>query len=704
MFNKMKIAPKLMTAFGTLLILTLTVGMVGYVGMKKILSRVEVSQKVTAMLHLLQEAQGAEKGFALSGDSAQAELLRKRLAEMTALAEEVERLPAATQVKGEMGKVRKAAADYRGEFELYVQSETLKSAAMEEMKSSSNVALRALTQVREDQVEAVEDLRDDQEDYHLWQYDQLMAERHGWVEATDRMLLLFTDSRKFEKEFFLSRDEKYLERSRATMQGVQDTADALIAGLEDEDSVTNLKSMKDALDQFTSKYAEFVDQLAAQQELIAQMQTQAQATVAACDAAVKIQKSGMLAMVRQATAALWVGVLVALVLGALLALRIALGIQRPLAKVVGMIGELEKGHLDTRLNLDLGDEVGMLARTMDDFAESLQGEVVLPLERLANGDLDFEVHPRDDGDSLRHALGKVRHDLNELIGQVQAVGDQIASGSTQVADSSQSLSQGATEQASSLEEISASMNEMANRTKTNAENAGKANRNSDEARDSAQKCNAQMGQMVAAMEDMRRSGADISRIIKTIDEIAFQTNLLALNAAVEAARAGQHGKGFAVVAEEVRNLAARSANAARETADLIAGTVAKTENGARLAEETARALGRIVTQTTQVSELVNAIATASSDQALGISEVNQGLSQIDQVTQMNTANAEETAAAAEELSSMVAHLKLMLGRFHLAGSGGPTYALSASDESEENEPMIALDSPPKEDDDELWGM
>ena len=704
MFNKMKIAPKLMTAFGVLLILTLAVGMVGYVGMKKIIGRVEVSQKVTGMLNLLQEAQGAEKSFALNGDGAQAELVRKRLAEMTALAEEIERLPAATQVKGEMGKVRKAAADYRAEFDLYVQSEALKNAAMEEMKSSSNVALRALTQVREDQVEAVEDLRDDQEEYHLWQYDQLMVERHGWVEATDRMLLLFTDSRKFEKEFFLSRDEKYLERSRVTMQGVQDTADTLIAGLEDEESIANLQSMKAALDQFTAKYSEFVDQLAEQQELIAQMQTQAEGTVAACDAAVKIQKAGMLSLVTRSTTALWIGVLVALVLGALLALRIALGIQRPLSKVVGMIGELEKGHLDTRLNLNLGDEVGMLARTMDDFAESLQGEVVLPLERLANGDLDFEVHPRDDGDSLRHALGKVRHDLNELIGQVQSVGDQIASGSTQVADSSQSLSQGATEQASSLEEISASMNEMANRTKTNAENAGKANRNSEEARDSAQKCNAQMGQMVAAMEEMRRSGADISRIIKTIDEIAFQTNLLALNAAVEAARAGQHGKGFAVVAEEVRNLAARSANAARETADLIAGTVSKTENGVRLADETARALGQIVNQISEVSDLVGAIATASSDQALGISEVNQGLSQIDQVTQMNTANAEETAAAAEELSSMVAHLKLMLGRFHLAGSGDSGYALSAPAERDENEPMIALDSPPQEDEDELWGM
>jgi methyl-accepting chemotaxis protein len=216
-----------------------------------------------------------------------------------------------------------------------------------------------------------------------------------------------------------------------------------------------------------------------------------------------------------------------------------------------------------------------------------------------------------------------------------------------------------------MEEISASMTEMASQTSATAGNATTATNLAQQARSSAEQGNTQMAEMVKAMAAIKQSGQDISGIIKTIDEIAFQTNLLALNAAVEAARAGQHGKGFAVVAEEVRNLAARSAKAAKETSDLIAGSVRVTEEGARIAEETARHLEEIVGGATKVSQLVAEMAEASSGQAEGINQVNLGLQQIDQVTQQNTASAEEVASAAEELASQAITLKAMLGRFQL---------------------------------------
>ena len=210
------------------------------------------------------------------------------------------------------------------------------------------------------------------------------------------------------------------------------------------------------------------------------------------------------------------------------------------------------------------------------------------------------------------------------------------------------------------------MTEMSSQTKQNAENASQANQLSAQARDAAEKGNEQMKEMMTAMDEINASGQNISKIIKVIDEIAFQTNLLALNAAVEAARAGQHGKGFAVVAEEVRNLAARSAQAARETADLIEGSVHKAENGVGIAQRTAEALSEIVTGITKTTDLVAEIAAASNEQSQGIGQINQGLSQIENVTQQNTANAEESAAASEELASQAQHLRKLLTQFRLS--------------------------------------
>ncbi len=288
---------------------------------------------------------------------------------------------------------------------------------------------------------------------------------------------------------------------------------------------------------------------------------------------------------------------------------------------------------------------------------------------IASGDLTKTIEVTSDKDQLGQALLQMHENLKDIICQVKSVGMQISSGANQVADTSATLTDGATQQASSLEQIGASVSQMAGQTNKNAENAAEANQLANQARDAAEGGNQQMRELVGAMGEINQSGQNISKIIKVIDEIAFQTNLLALNAAVEAARAGQHGKGFAVVAEEVRNLAARSAKAARETAELIEGSVDKAQNGAKLADRTAQSLSEIVGGVTKVTDLIGEIAIASNEQAQGITQINQGLNQIDQVAQNNTANAEETAATAEQLAAQTRHLGILLERFNIGEEG-----------------------------------
>ncbi len=352
-----------------------------------------------------------------------------------------------------------------------------------------------------------------------------------------------------------------------------------------------------------------------------------------------------------------------IVYAVLLTLFVMQNLIRPLDKSVAMIEALGSGKLNQRLHFEQNDEMGRMGRAMDSFADNLEHEILTAFDKLAHGNFTFTAQGM-----IARPLAQTNDALNDSMGQVQLAGNQISAGADQISDTSQTLSQAATEQASSLEEISASMNEMSSRTKQNAENAVQANQLASEACTAASKGNAQMQEMVSAMGEINESAQNISRIIKVIDEIAFQTNLLALNAAVEAARAGQHGKGFAVVAEEVRNLAARSAKAASETAELIEGAVQKAGNGTQIAESTAEALDGIVIGITKVSDLVGEIAAASDEQTQGISQVSIGLSQIDEVTQQNTANAVQCAATSEELAAQAAQLQEMLAGFTLYSS------------------------------------
>ena len=253
--------------------------------------------------------------------------------------------------------------------------------------------------------------------------------------------------------------------------------------------------------------------------------------------------------------------------------------------------------------------------------------------------------------------GRLTNKINEIVQLLNAASEQVASASSQVAMASQQMAEGASEQASSLEEISSSLEEMTSMTSMNAESAEKANDLSRGAKEVAGKGLHSMERMSSAIDSIKSSADETGKIVKTIDEIAFQTNLLALNAAVEAARAGEAGKGFAVVAEEVRNLAQRSAEAAKNTSQLIEESLKNADNGVRSSEEVQGSLGEISSSVGDVTQVISEVSGASKEQAEGIGQVNTAMAQLDKVTQSNAANAEESASAAEELSSQAVDLR-----------------------------------------------
>ena len=333
------------------------------------------------------------------------------------------------------------------------------------------------------------------------------------------------------------------------------------------------------------------------------------------------------------------------------------------------------GKLDTRADADKhqGDFRAIVAGV-----NNLIDAVVLPLQEgaevlkaMAQKDLTKRAKGNYKGqlEDFKNNMNETADALNEALGQVTESVEQVTAAGGQISAASQSLAEGATEQAAGLEETSSSLEEMSSMTKQNADNAQQANTLAGEAQKAAGEGNTAMQKMNDAVNDIQNSSDETAKIIKVIDEIAFQTNLLALNAAVEAARAGEAGKGFAVVAEEVRNLAKRSAEAAKNTTTMIEGSVKNCKKGVDIAAEVSKKLGDIVQAIGKTSTLVGEIAAASQEQAKGIDQVNTAVAQMDKVTQQNAANAEESASASEELSAQAAGLQDMVQAFTLTSTG-----------------------------------
>lgn len=388
--------------------------------------------------------------------------------------------------------------------------------------------------------------------------------------------------------------------------------------------------------------------------------------------------------------------IVAVIISIAFCLVLIRSITVPVKKLSVAAKKMAAGDVDVDCEKVNDDDLGILMDNFKEMVHATREQAEIATE-IADGDLSIEVTPRGNKDILGKALRKLVESQGATIGTVKESAVQVTIGAEQVASASQSLAQGSTEQASALQEVTASIDEIAERTKKNASVATEANNLVHTVREMAADGKNQMTSMVGAMTDISDSSETISKIIKTIDDISFQTNILSLNAAVEAARAGIHGKGFAVVAEEVRNLAAKSASAAKETAEMIEDSIRKVGNGQKLAIETSEALDKIVESIESVTGLMTDMAESSNEQATAISQVDQAITQVSTVVQTNSATSEECAAASEELSNQAVSLKNQLAGYKINGHEGQNTASANTNNSDSfgsdnyNEQLISLD-------------
>ncbi|MGN0665409.1 MAG: methyl-accepting chemotaxis protein [Huintestinicola sp.] len=453
-----------------------------------------------------------------------------------------------------------------------------------------------------------------------------------------------------------SGESEYLEKINNTLTGTDALRETIFKKIR-EDNIDTAQALF---------FGEYLAKIGKAQEYIAALSDELDAMSAAdvADAA-KAEKRAVVIMIITVIVAISISTGLALLLGRL--------IRVPVICAKNAAINISNGCFDSDITYESQDEIGELCSAMrhvNKQTNDIISDTVRCLNEIADGNLDVEPQADYIGEykDILNAVNRMSSHLSGIITKISGAAQMVSDEADQVSSNSQVLSQGATEQASAVEQLAASISDVSDQINKNAELTDNVRKSFETTGGEMAASSEQMCEMVNAMEEISRSASEISKIIKTIEDIAFQTNILALNAAVEAARAGDAGKGFAVVADEVRNLAVKSAEASGETAGLIEKSLAAVEKGRSIVTKTSDSLAVACRSSGEISEEVRKIAEYSRKQAAAIRQINTGVTQISSVIQMNTATSEESAASSEELSSQSRIMKSLVSSFRLKGN------------------------------------